>query len=45
MIPDSLKTELQQRVKPAVTNREAAIDVIKELQRNSGADLRPECHP
>jgi NADH-quinone oxidoreductase subunit E len=36
MIPDTLKTELQQRVAAAITNREAAVDVMKELQRHYG---------
>ncbi len=36
MIPASLKTELQQRVAQAITNREAAVDVMKELQRYYG---------
>ena len=36
MIPDHLKQELQQRVADAVTNREAAVDVMKELQRHYG---------
>lgn len=36
MLPDDLKHELQQRVSLAVTNREAAVDVIKELQRHYG---------
>jgi NADH-quinone oxidoreductase subunit E len=36
MIPEALKTELQQRVAAAVTNREAAVDVMKELQKNYG---------
>jgi NADH-quinone oxidoreductase subunit E len=36
MIPDHLKQELQQRVNSAVTNREAAVDVMKELQRHYG---------
>jgi NADH-quinone oxidoreductase subunit E len=36
MIPDTLKTELQQRVSAAVTNREAAVDVMKELQSHYG---------
>jgi NADH-quinone oxidoreductase subunit E len=36
MIPESLKIELQQRVAQAVTNREAAVDVMKELQRHYG---------
>jgi NADH-quinone oxidoreductase subunit E len=36
MIPDSLRQELEQRVAHAVTNREAAVDVMKELQRHYG---------
>src|SRR5512138_3307993 len=36
MIPESLKTELKARVAEAVTNREAAVDVMKELQRHYG---------
>jgi NADH-quinone oxidoreductase subunit E len=36
MIPDHLKQELYQRVAGAVTNREAAVDVMKELQRHYG---------
>ncbi len=36
MIPESLKTELQARVAEAVTNREAAVDVMTELQRHYG---------
>ncbi|MBC7961843.1 MAG: NADH-quinone oxidoreductase subunit NuoE [Steroidobacteraceae bacterium] len=36
MIPQSLKMELQQRVARAVTNREAAVDVMKELQNHYG---------
>jgi NADH-quinone oxidoreductase subunit E len=32
MLPETLKTELQQRVATAVTNREAAVDVMKEIQ-------------
>jgi NADH-quinone oxidoreductase subunit E len=36
MIPDHLKQELNQRVAGAVTNREAAVDVMKELQRHYG---------
>jgi len=36
MIPDSLKQELKARVAHAVTNREAAVDVMKELQRHYG---------
>jgi len=36
MIPEHLKHELEQRVSGAVTNREAAVDVMKELQRHYG---------
>ena len=36
MIPEQLKYELEQRVTSAVTNREAAVDVMKELQRHYG---------
>jgi len=36
MIPEQLKNELEQRVTSAVTNREAAVDVMKELQRHYG---------
>jgi NADH-quinone oxidoreductase subunit E len=36
MIPDTLKSELQHRVASAVTNREAAVDVMKELQKHYG---------
>jgi NADH-quinone oxidoreductase subunit E len=36
MIPDTLKQELIKRVASAVTNREAAVDVMKELQRYYG---------
>jgi NADH-quinone oxidoreductase subunit E len=36
MIPEPLRHELEQRVAHAVTNREAAVDVIKELQRHYG---------
>jgi len=36
MIPEQLKNELEQRVASAVTNREAAVDVMKELQRHYG---------
>lgn len=36
MIPSPLKIELQCRVAQAVTNREAAVDVMKELQRHYG---------
>jgi NADH-quinone oxidoreductase subunit E len=34
MIPDTLRNELNQRVANAVTSREAAVDVMKELQRH-----------
>jgi NADH-quinone oxidoreductase subunit E len=36
MISETLKNELKARVAEAVTNREAAVDVMKELQRHSG---------
>jgi NADH-quinone oxidoreductase subunit E len=36
MIPDQMRQELEQRVSSAVTNREAAVDVMKELQRHYG---------
>ena len=36
MIPETLRNELNQRVATAVTNREAAVDVMKELQRHYG---------
>ena len=36
MIPDELEKELQARVATAVTPREAAVDVMKELQRHYG---------
>lgn len=36
MIPEILKHELQARIAAAVTNREAAVDVMKELQRHYG---------
>jgi len=36
MIPDQLKNELQQYVEDAVTPREAAVQVMKELQRHYG---------
>jgi NADH-quinone oxidoreductase subunit E len=36
MIPKSLRHELEQRVVHAVTNREAAVDIMKELQRYYG---------
>jgi len=36
MIPEQLKTELKLRVAAAVTNREAAVDVMKVLQSHYG---------
>lgn len=36
MIPELLKKELQARVAHAVTSREAAVDVMKALQRHYG---------
>ena len=36
MIPESLKKELQTRVAAAITPREAAVDVMKELQAHYG---------
>ena len=36
MLPEELKNELQARVASAITNREAAVDVMKELQRHYG---------
>ena len=36
MIPDSLKRKLLERVAEAITTREAAVDVMKELQRHYG---------
>ena len=36
MIPDALKEELRTRIARAVTSREAAVDVMKELQRHYG---------
>jgi len=36
MIPEHLKATLVQRVAAAVTRREAAVDVMKELQRHYG---------
>jgi NADH-quinone oxidoreductase subunit E len=36
MIPESLKIELKTRGAEAMTNREAAVDVMKELQRHYG---------
>jgi NADH-quinone oxidoreductase subunit E len=36
MIPDSLKNELEARIASAITPREAAVDVMKELQLHYG---------
>lgn len=36
MLTERLKSDLQSRVAHAVTNREAAVDVMKELQRHYG---------
>lgn len=36
MIPHELKTELQTRIASAITNREAAVDVMKLLQAHYG---------
>lgn len=36
MIPETLKTELQERIAAAFTNREAAVDVMKALQAHYG---------
>jgi NADH-quinone oxidoreductase subunit E len=36
LIPEKLKIELQNRVAAAVTNREAAVDVMKEIQGHYG---------
>ncbi|MDD2735133.1 MAG: NADH-quinone oxidoreductase subunit NuoE [Desulfuromonadaceae bacterium] len=36
MIPTELKTKLQSRVSAAITNREAAVDVMKALQAHYG---------
>jgi len=36
MIPESLKIELASRITTAITPREAAVDVMKELQRHYG---------
>lgn len=36
MIPKHLRQELEQRVADAVTSREAAVDVMKELQHHYG---------
>src|SRR6185369_448214 len=36
MIPEQLKQELQLRIAHAITSREAAVDIMKELQRHYG---------
>ncbi len=36
MIPEELKKELKERVASAITAREAAVDVMKEIQRHYG---------
>ena len=36
MIPETLKTELQRRIRAAFTHREAAVDVMKALQAHYG---------
>jgi NADH-quinone oxidoreductase subunit E len=36
MIPEKLKKEMEARVASAITPREAAVDVMKELQRHYG---------
>lgn len=36
MIPEQIKITLEQRIAEAVTTREAAVDVMKELQRHYG---------
>jgi len=36
MIPDYLKQELKDRIASAITNREAAVDVMKSLQAHYG---------
>jgi NADH-quinone oxidoreductase subunit E len=36
MIPETLKNDLQARIASAITSREAAVDVMKELQRHYG---------
>ena len=36
MIPDTLKNKLEERIDHAITRREAAVDVLKELQRHYG---------
>ncbi len=36
MIPEKLKKDLEERVAEAITRREAAVDVMKEIQRHYG---------
>ena len=36
MIPEKLKNELEARVASAITSREAAVDVMKEVQNHYG---------
>lgn len=36
MIPEPLRASLERRVADALTNREAAVDVLKQLQRHYG---------
>jgi NADH-quinone oxidoreductase subunit E len=36
MIPDAVKSALQHRIASAITPREAAVDIMKELQRHYG---------
>ncbi len=36
MIPEKLRKELEERVAAAITRREAAVDVMKEIQRHYG---------
>lgn len=36
MIPQELRKELEERVAEAITRREAAVDVMKEIQRHYG---------
>lgn len=36
MIPEELKKSLEERISTAITPREAAVDVMKELQRHYG---------
>lgn len=36
MIPENMRQELQNRISAAITNREAAVDVMKQLQAHYG---------